>query len=141
MIENLYTFSSKSMSDDETLAQLIETFRCDGTREKQCWLAKYNKGGKYICPHYNASTIRPNLVAEWHPTLNGDHQLSDFLPKSSFKAWWICPQALKSNCGCHIWQARICDRALYHGCPWCNRGPKHVCVRIRKPMFGFELEK
>ena len=60
----------------------------------------------------DAATLFPELVAQWHPEKNGTGRLSDYLPKSDKKAWWICPKG-------HEWQARIAGRVNGRGCPYC----------------------
>lgn len=55
----------------------------------------------------------PELVAEWHPTKNGDKTPADFYPKSNKKAWWL------GSCG-HEWCAVIASRTNGIGCPICS---------------------
>ena len=59
---------------------------------------------------------RPDLAAEWHPTLNQDRTPYDFKPRSGQKAWWtcaVCPQP---------YEAPIFHRAAGTGCPDCSPG-------------------
>jgi hypothetical protein len=61
----------------------------------------------------------PNLVKEWHPTINGNltpRNLEVDYPK---KVWWICSES-------HEWQATIKDRRNQKGCPICENGEKEV---------------
>ena len=56
----------------------------------------------------------PDLVKEWHPTLNGDltpRKVAIFHPTP---VWWICSQS-------HEWQATIKSRIQGMGCPVCNK--------------------
>ena len=46
--------------------------------------------GKRICPCRSIANLRPKLVAEWHPTKNGNKTPTDFSVHSSFRAWWVC---------------------------------------------------
>lgn len=59
---------------------------------------------------YNANK---KLVAEWHPTKNGDLTPKDVLPKSSKKVWWQCQKG-------HEWQAVIAKRSNGTNCPYCS---------------------
>jgi hypothetical protein len=56
----------------------------------------------------------PDLVKEWHPTLNRDltpRRVNITYPKP---VWWICSQS-------HEWQATIKSRIQGMGCPVCNK--------------------
>ena len=62
------------------------------------------------------SEVRPDLIAEWHPTLNGELTPSDVNSGSAIKRWWIC----KSNPN-HVWDAAVRKRAQRgDGCPYCS---------------------
>lgn len=55
----------------------------------------------------------PELVAEWHPTKNGDRKPEDFTYGSGKKVWWQCVNE-------HEWEAQISNRTLGRGCPYCS---------------------
>lgn len=55
----------------------------------------------------------PDLVKEWHPTLNGKLTPNDVFPKSISKAWWICSKG-------HEWLTSISLRSLGENCPYCS---------------------
>lgn len=55
----------------------------------------------------------PNLAKEWHPTKNNTLKPTMFKPKSTFKAWWLCP-----DCG-NEYEATLNHRANGTGCPKC----------------------
>ncbi|TQC41449.1 hypothetical protein EEB14_54690 [Rhodococcus sp. WS4] len=61
------------------------------------------------------ATLRPDLASQWHPTLNGHHQPTDFTTgASSIKVWWRCEAE-------HEYQATIRHRArMGSGCPYCT---------------------
>ena len=63
----------------------------------------------------------PELAKEWHPTKNGDRKPSDYLPGSSFDAWWLYPYD-DPKTGKHFefeWKTKINARALTGlGCPF-----------------------
>lgn len=56
----------------------------------------------------------PELVAEWHPTKNGNLTPHDIMPGSSKKVWWECNHN-------HEWEATISNRTgNKSGCPYCS---------------------
>jgi hypothetical protein len=55
----------------------------------------------------------PELVAEWHPTKNGDKHPDDYRYQSNKKVWWKCEHG-------HEWEASIDTRAKKRGCPYCS---------------------
>lgn len=65
--------------------------------------------------------VYPDLVASWHPTLNGSMTPFDLTPSSARKAWWSCPAA----CGDHVWEAAAFNRSR-KGCPFC--AGRKVCA-------------
>jgi hypothetical protein len=70
--------------------------------------------GKRVLKGFNdLQTTLPNVAAEWHPTLNGDLNPSDFTKGSRQKAWWKC-----SNNYSHVWSSPIKER-LKSNCPFC----------------------
>lgn len=56
---------------------------------------------------------RPDLAAEWHPTLNGALTPSMFSKSSSEKIWWKCKNG-------HEWQAVISSRYKGNNRPYCS---------------------
>lgn len=61
----------------------------------------------------NLAVAAPHLVAEWHPTRNGDRRPEDVTPGSSTKVWWQCARG-------HEWQATGKARGSRGtGCPYC----------------------
>ena len=68
-----------------------------------------------VLPGFNdLATTNPNLVSEWHPTLNGELKPDAVTYGSRKKVWWICKEG-------HIWKASIFSRAGKQGtgCPVC----------------------
>lgn len=58
--------------------------------------------------------FRPELVAEWHPTLNGGLSPFDVAGKSTSSVWWICGLG-------HNWRAPVSNRSKRgDGCPVCS---------------------
>lgn len=50
------------------------------------------------------ATLRPDLAAEWHPSLNGERTAADVVPGSSQNVYWLCPEG-------HEWPARVFKRS------------------------------
>jgi DNA-directed RNA polymerase subunit RPC12/RpoP len=70
--------------------------------------------GKRVLKGFNdLQTTLPNVAAEWHPTLNGDLNPSDFTKGSRQKAWWTCSRNYS-----HVWSSPIKER-LKSNCPFC----------------------
>src|SRR5262249_10502375 len=57
----------------------------------------------------------PELVAEWHPTKNGELRPDQFTAGSGKRIWWKCPAADD-----HEWQTPIRLRVRGYGCPYCS---------------------
>ena len=66
-------------------------------------------------------TLYPDIAKEWHPTKNGDKKPFEFLPGSSFDAWWLLPYD-DPNTGKHFdfeWKTKIVSRTSNElGCPY-----------------------
>ena len=60
------------------------------------------------------AAVNPDLVDEWHPTLNGEVAPSEIGPGSKFRAWWECAEATD-----HVWEATVVNRSKGTGCPMC----------------------
>lgn len=62
------------------------------------------------------AALHPELLAEWHPTRNGDLSPEDVACQSSRLVWWKCAAADD-----HEWRARPADRVNKRsGCPFCS---------------------
>ena len=65
---------------------------------------------------------RPDLVAQWHPSKNGDMHPSQFSCGSNLKVWWQCEKG-------HEWETIIANRTgrKNTGCPYCsgNKASEH----------------
>jgi hypothetical protein len=69
--------------------------------------------GKLLAPGVNdLATKRPDLAAEWHPTLNGTLSPRDLTPHSNKSVWWLCERG-------HHWKKDCGGRAQGRGCPFC----------------------
>jgi hypothetical protein len=56
----------------------------------------------------------PDLIAEWHPTRNGDLTPGQVIAGTNKRLWWLCP-----NNADHEWQANGANRVAGNGCPFC----------------------
>ncbi len=75
----------------------------------------------------------PEVVAQYHPTKNGDKKLEDYRCKSGIKVWWLCPKGSD-----HEWEAKICSRTNGTKCPCCD-GKKVVpstCLLTTHPHIA-----
>lgn len=71
--------------------------------------------GKKAWPGYNdLATLCPELMKEWHPTLNEGIDPTRLRPRSAKRVWWQCAQG-------HVWDATISNRnaPTKPGCPVC----------------------
>ena len=67
-------------------------------------------------PREKLADCDPELVAQWHPTKNGQLTPFDVTAGSGKKIWWKCPKGDD-----HEWQATVNKRASDGtGCPLCN---------------------
>ena len=76
----------------------------------------------------------PHLIAEWHPTKNGELKPSDFTHGSNSLCWWICPD-------CHSdYDAIIKSRSRGHGCRFCygQEANETNCLAIKNPVLAAE---
>ena len=62
----------------------------------------------------SSKVFPPYLVAEWHPTKNGNLSLENMAFTSHSKVWWLCDEG-------HEWEAQIANRTVGSktGCPFC----------------------
>lgn len=66
-------------------------------------------------PGESFAELHPRLLAEWHPTLNGQLDPMRIKPASSISAWWVC-----GACG-HEWETTVALRvSAGTGCSPCS---------------------
>lgn len=72
--------------------------------------------GKEILLGYNdLATKFPEIATQWHPTLNGDLNVTDVPAGSEKKVWWLCPVCKQA------YQTSIYSRtSLKTNCPVCS---------------------
>ena len=70
-------------------------------------------GRNPIIGETDLATLRPDLVAEWHPTRNGSKIPENYTVGSGAKVWWQCAKG-------HEWESTIYVRVNSTlGCPFC----------------------
>jgi superfamily II DNA or RNA helicase len=104
-------YRDQTYSVSEPVIRVISQFSGENAREIEEGLRK--QMGKTVADF-------PELVAEWHPTKNGELKPSQVSYGSNMKVWWLCPVHSE-----HEWMAAVSDRVHGSGCPYC-RGLK-VC--------------
>jgi len=84
----------------------------------------------------------PELLAELHPTRNGELDPYQLPARSSRKIWWRC-----GGCG-YAWQAVVGNRSNGSGCPRCGqrerartlaRVPRERSLAVKHPQLVAEL--
>lgn len=96
--------------------------------------------GVKVLPGFNdLGTRRPELAAEWHPTLNGSLKPQSVSPGSKLSVWWK-----GQECG-HVWQQRVNQRSRGHGCvvcwkPW-SLGEKQIVKFIESEYPTLQLRE
>jgi Zn finger protein HypA/HybF involved in hydrogenase expression len=94
--------------------------RAAGTGCPACWQARRSAAQSVVAPERSLVRRAPELVAEFHPTLNPGLDPTTLGAGSGLKAWWQC-----RNYG-HEWAATVTNRTSGSGCPRCARKSKHV---------------
>ena len=87
--------------------------------------------GKMVSNDNCLATIRPDLIQEWHPTLNGHLTPYNVTHGSKKKVWWQC----KVNTE-HKWCATPNNRiSLSSKCPYCSgkKASKDNCLATKRP--------
>lgn len=72
----------------------------------------YCSGRYAILGENDLATMHPELVAEWHPTKNGELIPEGLTRSSEKKVWWLCSKG-------HEWEATIHCRTTGASCPYC----------------------
>jgi len=77
----------------------------------------------------------PTLIAQWHPTLNGDVTPQCVSVKERTRAWWICPKASD-----HVWNASLGNRIRGTACPFCagKRVAASNCLAVNYSKIAAE---
>jgi hypothetical protein len=79
----------------------------------------------------------PHLVAQWHPTRNGELYPDILRYGSSREIWWKCPKGPD-----HEWMRSVTARVRGAGCPFCdNKSNKYVSVTNSLATLHPEIAK
>ena len=96
-------------------------WKCCKGHEWQTAVSNRSKGsgcpycsGRYAIKGENdLETINPSLAKEWNYEKNNGLMPTDVTPNSGKKVWWKCSEG-------HEWQAKIANRSIGNGCPYCS---------------------
>ncbi len=85
------------------------------------------------CPFCNNNKVSvtnslanfPELVAQFHPTLNGDLKPEQLVATTNQRLWWKCPEGPD-----HVWAAKCHMRVYGYGCPFCAGHKASVTNRL-----------
>jgi hypothetical protein len=69
----------------------------------------------------NRLSNHPQLVAEWHPTANGELTPADVVAGTGKKLWWRCLENPD-----HEWQATGANRTRGRACPICRKSLRSI---------------
>ena len=69
-------------------------------------------GHKIVVGINDLTTVRPDIVKQWHPTKNGDLKPTQVTAHNSKSVWWLCEKG-------HEWCAKISNRSNGNNCPIC----------------------
>ena len=70
--------------------------------------------GRQVNQTNSLAAKHPELLKEWHPTLNGNLTPHDLTCSARTKCWWLC-----SDCG-SAYDTRAHNKTNGSGCPYCN---------------------
>lgn len=73
----------------------------------------YCAGKRPITGETDLATARPDLLMEWNYEKNKDISPEEVCINSVKHMWWKCSNG-------HEWKAKIFNRAIGHGCPYCS---------------------
>ncbi|MGI5195651.1 zinc-ribbon domain-containing protein [Streptomyces sp. CA-288835] len=68
--------------------------------------------GRYATEATSLATLRPDLAAQWHSTLNGDLTPDQVTPHTRRVVWWLCPAG-------HAVEDAVANRAKGMVCQLC----------------------
>ena len=99
---------------------------------------------KRVCIHNSIQYTHPLIVAEWHPTKNGNLLPSNYGAGSGKKIWWKCNKLCIYGC-VHEWYVSIdrrCSSTSSTGCPYCCSARKQSCIhesiQYTHPLLAIE---
>ena len=87
--------------------------RIHGSGCQKCSVQKRVQTRKENLPFEKTLAYRfPEIAKEWNYEKNGDLKPTQVMKGCGKKVWWRCDKG-------HEWQAKIADRSMQHGCPYC----------------------
>ncbi|EMI19311.1 hypothetical protein RMSM_03769 [Rhodopirellula maiorica SM1] len=94
-------------------------------RKKKCRQCPGGRNFGTVTAEKSLGYLHPKLLAEWHPTLNGDLDPMSLAPGSGKKPFWQCAADPK-----HVWDAHVFRRTKGAGCPFCSglRADSKTCL-------------
>jgi len=87
----------------------------------------------------NLVTKHPEVVALWHPTLNGSLKPDEIVPGSNRKRWWMCNED-----GCNYeWRALVQHVTRGTRCPSCSlsKGERKIREYLQFLGYNYSLEE
>ncbi|MGO4695468.1 zinc-ribbon domain-containing protein [Paenibacillus sp. 2TAB26] len=69
--------------------------------------------GKRVSNENSLGAMFPELISDWHPTLNGELTPFDFTHGSNKIVWWKCPEG-------HDYDSKVVSRTKGNGCRFCS---------------------
>lgn len=70
---------------------------------------------KVLTGFNDLATTKPDLIMDWHSTLNTDVKPSEIVAGTNRVVWWQCPSVSS-----HMWRASVKSRVAGRGCPDCS---------------------
>jgi very-short-patch-repair endonuclease len=85
-----------------------------------------------LCIHDSIVFTHPEVAKQFHPTKNGDLQISSLTSGTLKKVWWLCENTNCIEKCLHEWKASVGSRCFLNkgcGCPYCSENGLHkVCI-------------
>jgi len=124
---NKYWWKCPKGDDHEWQAPVRNRTGAHGKRPTGCPCC----AGKQLSVTNTLVELFPEVAAEWHPTKNGDIEVTEITAGSNQRSWWQC--GVSDD---HEWATSVANRTRNgSGCPMCLgrwasvRGPKHPALK------------
>lgn len=85
--------------------------------------------GRYATAETSLAAKRPDLSAQWHPTLNAELTPVEVTPYSRQKVWWLCSNG-------HVTQDTVNNRSKGMVCPQCPNGRRASSLASKRPKLA-----
>lgn len=102
-------------------------------RKKICRKCPGGRNPGTVSTEKSVGHLYPDLLAEWHPTLNTDLDPMTVSPGSARKPFWRC----KTNPE-HVWTAHVFGRTKGSKCPFCSglKADSKTCLAAVDPEIA-----